>query len=1232
MSCCFVALLVLLFTPLGYGQGSTAILGGKVFDAQGKVIPNATVAVTSEERGIHWTAQTNKEGSWRLEDLVEGHYSFSVSAPAFKTLEHSAIELQIADQKFVDVVLEVGSTTEIVTVVATTPLISTSAGVSGTVITTEQLQELPSQTNSPVALAVLTPGMVLGLPTGGVAHLWSNTSESALTSNASGEGTNSLNFTIDGGTDTISQSGIAYIPPMDAISEVRVTTNAYDASIGRTSSATIDMSMKSGTKSLHGVFYEMNQNKILNANSYQNTANTPVPAVHLNEYGATAGGPVWIPKLWDGRKKGTFFFFNWDGIRNSSPASTGFMSLPTAQERQGDFSASFTTQTTNKVTTVYPIQIYDPLTYNPTTKSRQLLNGTGTTIDPAKISPIAKAYLALMPLPNHPNDGTSTDSNNYLKNDPKIDKFADWALRIDHAWNNNHHSYAEYRWNNWSEIALDPFGTANVLSGQLQSRQNWGFTADHDWVMSPSLVLDVHANATAHNDVRTSTGATADPASFQFAKSLIALQQFHGLPNITGVGAGWDGGGMGAWQAPVYTDDRIWEVSGKLVQTRGNHALRYGTEYLLQQQAGGSLSNGEGTFSFGNNWTVQNPDATSTPVGQGSSMASFLVGMPTGGSIGNNATNFYSQPFLAFYAQDDWRITPKLTFNIGMRWDYQLPMKERYDRYWARFEPWENISPVSQYSQPLYAAVIGAPSSNIGQQALAKYRPDVSSFNTYGAIHYAGVNGTSRAVNDPYWKYFQPRLGFAYQIHPNTVIRGGIGRFVEANFTSNDTHQDGFSSSTTFQPTLDNFHTINATIDNPYPNGLVAITGSKLGNLTNVGGISSFIVPNGVRQYNDEASLHLQQQVRDWLFELGGTLNLTRGVTASYNIDGPRNLDAWRDMYGPQFDATGRPLDTLSATTNVPNPYLGAPYITNGTQNNKTVQAWQLMRPNPIVGSMTETNYSGRTSYYALQTKAERRFNNGFGILTDFTWGKQMDETQYVTSYMVSTHLKRMLSTNDRRFLIAVSPTYILPFGRGSLIYKSAPRPINEAISGWELSGIYTYNSGKPLSMPTNTSYWDGTDPSLGSKKTKQNWFDTTKFWPFPSRSTTAATLAQYPAWTGIQSEPGYSWQPTSASDATKNGVYNNYHLWSTNNSPTFGDVRNPAMDNFDLGLRKMFALHDEVKLQVRFDAFNALNHPNYTGPDTTPGDQYFGYINGTLQPNESNMPRAIQIAAKLYY
>ena len=361
--CLWVFWAILLGVPMCFGQGTTATLGGKVLDAQGRAIPHATVVLTSDDTGVHWDKSTNGAGDWRVESLVSGHYRFRVAAKGFKTAEHPTLQLQIADQKSIDVTMEPGTTTETVVVQSTSPLLDTTSAVSGTVITTRQLEELLSQTNNPLSYVGLAPGVSLGPPSGGAAHLWSNASFSAVMVNATGSGTNAVNYQIDGGTNTVGQAGVAYIPPLDSVSELRVSTNAYDASIGRTAGGTIDLSLKSGARQYHGVAYEMNQNNTLNARYYQNVGvRQPVPPVHLNEYGGTVGGPVWIPNLFDGRKKQTFFFLSFDGIRNVSPQATGFTSLPTALETSGDFSQSFTTVTTNGVTTRYPLSLYDPLT------------------------------------------------------------------------------------------------------------------------------------------------------------------------------------------------------------------------------------------------------------------------------------------------------------------------------------------------------------------------------------------------------------------------------------------------------------------------------------------------------------------------------------------------------------------------------------------------------------------------------------------------------------------------------------------------------------------------------------------------------------------------------------------------------------------------------------------------------------------------------------------------------
>jgi len=1203
-------------------QSSTATLGGRVTDPQAHVVSGAQVEVISEVTGVKIKTQTNASGEWRVDSLVAGSYRFRIEMQGFATLEHSAVELQIADQKFIDTALSLGSASEKIVVQSSTPLIDTTAAVAGTVLNTDQLQELPSTTNSPTELITLAPGVFQSPASGGAAYLWSNVSESSNTVNASGSGTNAVNYVIDGATNSIVSSGdIAFIPPMDSVDEVRVTTNSYDASIGRTAAGTINLSLKSGGEKYHGVLYERNQNNFLNANYVQyNATHQPTPTIRFNEYGGTIGGPVWIPWLYNGRKKGTFFFFSYDGIRNISPSSTSFLSLPTAKERQGDFSQS--TTVVNGVS--YSIIPYDPLTIDTATGNRQPFSGA--VIPQGRISPVAKAILNLLPLPNTAPTIPGTDTNNFLENSPKNDHFNSYAVRVDHAWNNNNHSYFEWRYNGLNEHTQDPFGAGNILVGEDLVRHNYGLTVNHAWVINPNLLITIHANATAFKTTDGAATAGLDPTQYGFSQAFGASQTAKGLPQITGA----LGITVGDILGPLYENDYEWEGRGFVTQTLGNHTFRYGGEYLLQQEASGNLFGGSGILNFSDAWTTPNPNTTAPP-GEGSSNASFLLGLASSGSMANNATAFWAQPFIGFYAQDDWRVTQRLTLNVGLRWDLQLGLTERHDKYFSRFDPNANIAPVTDYAQPKYAQLIGGAPSNSGVALLQKYRSDASAFQALGAIEYAGTGGTSRSITDLRYKYFQPRLGFAYQLHPNTVLRGGYGRFTQANFVANHANQLGYSSTTPYTVTNDNYYTVANTLDNPFPSGLVPLTGNSLGTLTNVGSVSSFYTSKVKRQYTDDVSVRLQQQFKDYLFELAGVFEHTNGLTVGYQIDNA-SLDAWHAAFDPEFDSTGRPVDTLPGNVQVTNPFKGAPYITTSLETANTERAYLFARPNPLVDGLTENLYTGTSTHYALQTKLEHRFINGFGISTNFTWGKQMDITGYFTPSVVSQKLHRVLSGSDRRFQYVLSPTYVLPFGRGKLIGNHVNRLVDSLIGGWEISGIYNFYSGTPIGLATNSAFFEGGDPEQGIKKSSTQWFNTSKFKPFPNRSTTTEQLAAYPAWTKVKSLPGYNWVPTSYSDPSRNGVYNDFNTWISDNSTTYGSVRNPYLNNWSLGARKSFEIHESMRLQLRIDAFNALNHPQFGNIDTNPSDTYFGWVNGSPVPSQVNTPRQIQLQGKLYF
>lgn len=1234
-----VALAATMITPSLHAQGTTSALGGKVFDPRGNSVKDAAVTVTSDETGVKWTTKTNSAGNWQVNALVAGHYRFTVEASGFQSLQHSSVELQISDQKLLDVTLAVGNTTDTVTVTSETPLIDTTASVSGTTLSSEDFDELPSQSNSPMDFVRLAPGVFMSPPSGGAALLWSNNSLSAIVTNGSGSGTNAMNYMIDGGTNTIVSSGQeAFVPPNDAIGELRVLTNAYDAAIERTAAGTVNMTVKSGGKKFHGAAFERNINTFLNANYYQNNLNNiPTPTVHFNEWGASVGGPVWIPKVYDGGKKGTFFFFNYDGIHNTSPAATGYLSLPTQDERNGDFSKSFTTNTVNGVTTQYPVTIYDPNTATSTGNRTQFANATVPT---ARISSVAKAILGYLPLPNRASDGASTDSNNYTINQPKIDKFVNYIGRVDQAWNNNHHSYFEYRYNHLSELAGDPFGPNNILAGAYLIRINHGATVNHAWVINQHLVATFVGNVTAW---KTSSYSPANApgvkaTDFGFSSQFEAQQLISGLPALTGLFATLGNTSapsttLGNTSGPSYENDYNYEGRASLQHVIKNHTLHYGIGYLVQQEATGSSGGAAGTYNFSNIWTTANPNTTAG-IGVGSSFATFLLGLPSSGSITQNSSAYYSQPYIGTFVQDEWRVTPKLSISAGVRWDYQYALTERHDRYWSRFDPNYNLTSITGYAQPKYASIVGGAQSNSGVALLQQQRSDASSFVARGAILYAGQNSVSRSVTDPQYRYIQPRFGIAYLLQPNFVFRAGFGRFVQSNYVANHANQAGYSSTTTFNATTDNYITPATSINNPYPNGLVANTGNSLGIYTSPGSVSSFYTPDIKRQYTDDYSAHMQYQVRDYLFEWGGVYEHTTGLVVGYHVNNP-TISQWHAAYDPQFDATGRPVDTLPGDTQVTNPFKGAPYITNTLETNSTLSAYSLIRPNPLLGDLVENFYNGTSDHYALQSKVQKRMRNGFAATVSFSWGKQMDSTGFVTNSVVSQQILRQLSGSDRRFQVSAAPTYTLPFGRGKLIAGNANRFVNALIGGWEISALYTFASGTPLSLPTNSGFFQGGDPGLNSNKSSKKWFDTSKFIPFPTINTKAADIHNpniYPAWTKISTMPGYGWSPTSSSDKALNGVYHDFATWSSNNPTYYGDVRSPYINTWNMGARKSFRFDRGIGLQLKIDAFNALNHPQFGNISTTNTSAYFGYVNGSNTLSQVNDPRNIQLSGRITF
>jgi len=1240
LSSLLLAVLGLLFgvgTPLPAQEEARANVGGRVTDQNGGVILGATVVVTSVETNIKVTVKTNATGDWTVRFLNPGNYKFEVTATGFKTLVHPPFKLVVADTKQLDVQMEVGTTSESITVSGEPPLLDATASTGGTIVETAEIDEIPNASNAPTQLFGLTPGALTGSAVGGTGvFLWSNGGLSGGTISGSGSGNLAINYTIDGAVDSQNGGGIAFEPPSDAVLEFRVQTHAYDAAIGRSSAGVVNLDMKSGGARYSGDLYEDNYTNFLNAKYYNTGTNPPS---HNNQYGGSFGGPVWIPKLYDGKTQKTFFFYTFSGIRNRQPATQGYMSLPTAAERQGDFSSSYQVVSG----TTYKATIYDPLTYNSATGQRTQF--TGNIIPSARVNSFAKAIYALMPLPDNAGDGANSDSNNYAKRELQDDKFAGQTLRVDQNWNNNQHTYATLRWNNWTEISYDPFGPTNVLNGIGQHRNNKGITLDHTLPLTANILADVRLNATRYVGESYSTSNTTDPSSLGLSSTFIGQMFGKTMPEIQGIATGYENGGLGTAQAGAFTGDSSYTLDASIVHTRKTHTLRYGIQYVVQQQGNTTKGASGGVFNFGsslfqnNKFVTLNPDA-SAAYGTGFSVAGFDLGLPASGSIANTTNNFWSQHYWGSYFQDDWRANSKLTFNLGLRWDFERPITERNNAFFTSYDPTAINSAVTSYAASTYASVFGTTSSNLGSQLIQQYGAAPGMFSAKGAIHYAGTAGASRQTLATRYTYFQPRIGFAYQLFPKTVIRGGAGRYVQPSFITGN--QLGYSQSTTMAPTQDNYHTIHADMNTPFPDGILSAVGNSLGTNTDIGSVSYYYDQKYGRVRTDQASLTVQQQYRNMLFEVSGAYNVTENMAVTdprdssnegYQANNPSPA-AYLAAYSPTFDSTGRPITTFPGDTTVSNPFYGAPNVITSTGTSKTISAYQLIRPNPVVGNVRYLHPNGRERYYALETKVERRFQNGFSFIQSFTWAKQFGEHEFVGRQVIASHVQKEIDSSDHTFHETLSAVYELPVGKGKWLMGSSNRLINLAVGGYEVSTVYTMLTGTPITLPTNTSFFQGGDPGKGFTKSRLQQFNTSMFAPFPSSSTAYADLyntTKYPSWTNVTGMKGASYVPTS-SDSIKNGVYQDFSIWNTFNPTRFGSVRNPRTNDVTLGLRKKFEIAKGVNMQIRMDMFNAFNHPRFGSVDTTPGDTYFGAVSGTNKPTQVNAPRQIQLGGRITF
>jgi hypothetical protein len=1135
----------LALAPIGAAaQDARGTIQGRVVDSSGGAVPGATVEVLNIATGVVTPTTTNEQGSYRTPFLNPGVYRVTVSLQGFGKFISDKIEVHVADVLAVDATLKVGTLTDEVTVTATAAAVDRSTAELGQVVDARRIAELPIREGSAVELVILAPGVTV------VTDLRSrkaafNNGLSQFSTDGVGEKKN--DFTIDG-ISNVANDRVAYSPPSASVEEFKIHTTSYDAAIGNTMGAVVNLVTKSGTNAVRGQAYEWFRGSTLDSpNFFDKRANRPKRKYEDNRFGGAVGGPI--------RSNRTFYFANVEANPFKVP-SPNIVTVPTAKMRAGDFS--------DLLALGPQYQIYNPFTTrpSPTTPGRFVRDPFPGNIIPAGLfDPVAKKILEYFPLPNQA--GTADGQSNYQN--PTAVAFETYYTatgRVDHNVSARQRLYGRFSWDFWEEEKDDRFD--NIATGIFLNRKNRIVGLDDAYTLRNNLLINVRGGFTRQMFPERRRSQGFDLSTLGFSPSLVSLAPkelatfpFINYDNFQDFGVSESGDG---W----FTTD-VYSATGSLMWLVGRHNTKFGSEYRYYIEDASRFSTAASPqINFGTTWTRGPLDNSSaSPFGQ--DFASFLLGLPTGGTMSRAAAYREKSSVLSFYAHDDWRVRDNLTLNLGVRWELEQPLTEAENRFVSGFD-FTTPPPIAAAAEAAYAR---NPISEI----------PAGQFHVRGGLLYPDTGGPSEA-----WKRnsanIMPRAGFAWLATPKTSVRGGYGLFYDVLGTNRITvNQVGFSRDTALTPSLDNGLTFRATLANPFPDGLLEPVGSSLGLMTNAGlGVAFPYVGDVKNPRNHRWSLGIQREL-PWQLLVEATYVGAHGE----NLPVVRQLNAVPQQYfstSPVRDNATN--DRLSQQ--VPNPFVGL--VPTGLTG-ANVSRSQLLRPYPQFTSIQAIETNGLSDYNALQARVERRMANGFTVQMAYAWSRAMTETGYLNDF--DTALERVISQWDREHTFVASGLVELPLGRNRRFGNGWGGVTNAVLGGWQISYIFKAQSGAPIGFG-NFLFADGKGIGdvMADDPTVDHWFDVTAF-----NRVSAQQLVS-----NVRTQPS-----------------------------RFEEVRGPGYAVLDLGLLKNFSFGGTRQLQLRLEAYNALNRVNLGNPNTNTTSTALGTIT-----SQNGLPRQLQLAVKLSF
>jgi len=1131
--CFVITILVVAAVPAAWAQSFTGSILGTVRDSSGSVVPNVAVTVINTGTNARTEARSDAGGNYIAPLLAPGGYGIEAVAPGFKKFAQSGIVVQVQQQARVDVVLTVGEVTESVQVSADASVLETSTSSIGRVVDNRRIVNLPLNTRNVYSLIFLTPGV-----SGTVGNNYGD-----MRYSVNGARARMLDTLIDGVSASHSTvtgfSGISVFPSVDAIEEFKVMGANYPAEFGRSNGSVLNVIFKSGTNLFHGSAYEFLRNSVLDSqNFFDNRRGAKLASFKRSQFGGNLTGPIQHDK--------TFFLYSFEGLREPRAATTTF-TVPTLLERRGDFSQ---TLAANRQL----IAVFDPFSTRANPAGGFLRDAfPGNVIPAGRFDPVAVNALKYFPEPNQPGDAV-TRQNNFSNSGSRNINLNQWDARIDRLLTTNQKFFARFSYRKTTDVPPVYFPKdLTIAEGRIiESDRVRGAVADYTNTLSPTTIFNARLGFARTLYVYDNQGLGFKPSQLGLPAAIDSAVDVQLFPRIGAGGYYSLGGNDHRWNA-----FNSHTALANITKILGAHTIKVGFEgRMFRVNVREAQVNGNFNFSQG---FTQGPDPNRASATAGNSIASLVVGAGSGNILQNSKNTATQSFYLAGYIQDDWRVTRKLTLNLGLRYDIDTPRTERFNR--------------TNFFDPYVA-------SPLGQQV-----PGFSGLR--GGLVFVGVDGRPR--HQYIWDKndIAPRLGFAYQLTPRTVLRGGYGHlFGISHQAAHGTFgSSGYRVNHQWVGTIDGITPLNP-LRNPFPLGFPPVPGSRDGLLTEVGSSIDAVLQNAVAPWSMQWNFNVQRELpAQVLLEVAYVG--TRGLQLHRNGEGGINLN----QLLPDQMALGSRLNET-----VDNPFFGRGG--RGILATPRIGRRQLLRPFPQFDTLTPLFTSGASSnYHSLQVTMSKRLSHGLLFEGSYTWAKNIDDGMtHQNSY--DTFASRSLADIDVAHRFVMSYIYELPFGRGRRFGGGLATGLNFFLGGWQFNGITAFQSGTPLSISANNS------AGLFNPVTR------------PNSTGRSGLLAGK-----VDQRLGRYFDTTAYAQPVQ--------FTFGNLSPRLPDIRNDGIRNWDLSLFKDFAVLAENRLTAQFRAefLNAFNTPRFGGPNTSVTSSSFGVIS-----SQANAPRQIQFGLKLLW